>query len=368
MAVAKVVELVTAAQELKQSMADPSATDLRTQAGRVACDAYASAPSAVEVAFSTSGVQGGVAARAALDDMCGPYWGQQGTDPPVVEGPLFEGGQCPCSDYDIRWEVYNNGNLNSVVNQTRKGPINITVATRPDGGPRVTIEYGDGVGCTAGSTSPTNIAANPGDDWTIENITVNVVSGPDNCGSLPTVISPGPNNPGTPFGSPQSRPVGGTPFDFTPDTVSDPQGGGPGIRIDSPFGPITIDPLGGGDRSPLVPQEGDDVAGGQPSGEQDAPEEGEAIGYSWRFTNIPLNRGGVAAKEPKVFPELIGTIQLRLTLQGGGVYYMSQHVVREERGAVFRPAEGVRVSGVSWSFKTHFGPVEIRPIVLPTEV
>lgn len=210
-------------------------------------------------------------------DQVPPSWknwicGEPGPPPPA---PPFTGGQCPCVEYEISFQVFDNGVLIASPSETRDGPISVEVVNKDTefGGIEVYINYGDGVNCTSGRSRPTNLTNTAINTYTASNFVVVRSDGqPDNCGDPITPVPPFP--PGGfeepedidwdgPDG-PESEPVTITinapiivpfiPFTlYAPVTIS-----GPNIEFS---GNIEIAPefnfrpnFGGGDSSPGDPQ------------------------------------------------------------------------------------------------------------------
>jgi len=343
----------------RDAAGDPNDTSPRANSVRAACDWTAS--------------KGAIASAPWVQATCRDYW-DDNPDYDVPTGPMppFEGGQC-AAQYRMGVQYINcNTGVQAGASQTVavNGPITSVEVTDPTPGSGCGEVQDVILSGPNGSGSSTFALIEPG---TFQLTGLFRVDGmPDDCGDpdpepIPPIDVPGAPEDGEPF---DVSPPGWT---GPPITITfEPGDGDPEYGpVNTPFGPGDIfgppnqPPESGPGSEPLPPSEGDDVAGGDPSGdEESAPESGVIIGYSWAFPNIPMNRGGVAGKSPRTFFEALGTIQLKLQDPDGGRYYDSQYVIRESRGAVFRKDETVSVVGVSWAVKPSFGVVQIRPLVV----
>jgi hypothetical protein len=349
--------------EIRQAIADPNDNSLEAQVGRKTCDVLSS------VGYD----QVPLNSRTGPGYACGGYWDDQGYDAPVDSVP-FTGGQCEGVQYRLIYEfnTSQSGNPVSTNTETGLGPISgfSFVQTDSPGGSsdryEVTVTFATG-------PEVFNLIVGPGTVPRVQRVE-RVDGQPDDCGDLPPVSEPGPSNPGTPYGQPQPTSEPG--FTITVDApisngdeyyfpVSYEFNGtrtGPTVSFNFEGNPPSLPPGG-------TSSEGDDVAGGEPSGESDdplTPEEEEAgvvvIGYTWEFPAIPISRGGVPGTQPLTFYEKFASIQLKYRDGDGNEFYSEQRLICESRGSFVRPSESLGVVGVTWNTKSSFGPMLVRPI------
>lgn len=353
-----ILDWFTQIGEDRDAAGNPNDTSPRANTVRAACDWSAS--------------KGGLVSGAPwVQATCRPYWNDN-PDYDVPEEPEvpFTGGQCAGVLYTVTGSVTGDrGNGQEIISSWnasgRPGPIALVTFELDSGTGGVDIDLRDGNNAVIRQLTGTFSSFG---DLQFSNTNVREDGQPDDCGDPEGVPIPPVDVPGLP---PDGTPIDVSPPGWTgpPITITFSPDEDPYAPIDTPFGPGDVfappgqPPQSGPGSEPLPPSEGDDVAGGDPSGEEETPGLEAVIGYSWEFPNIPSDRGGVAGKVPRTFFEALGTIQLKLQDPDGGRYYDRQYVIRESRGSVFRKDETVSVVGVSWAVKPSFGVVQIRPLV-----
>lgn len=362
------LDVLATIDDLRNLVGDPTNDGIGAQAGRAVCDAIASDPVGYNGATALLG--GGTnIPRATGNYICGDYWGDEGIDPPVETPPTFTGGQCPCSRYDVNFGWDSGGGFVQQGDLQLVGPIfGVSFADA-----NMFIDHGADA-CGGRRLTQAATGLNESALASARIISAIVLFGdPDDCGDAPPTFQPGPNNPGTPWGQPQTRPVGGEPVSFTPQLPDgDPATGTPFPTVDVPGFPSIPIPTTG-QPVPEAPQEparpGNPQEPMEPAGDVDdditeeEEEEGfETIGYRWNFGAIPSHRGGIPLTTPRRFLGVFGNIQLRYEVDGGLTVYSESVSIRESSGSLIRPDKGLKVKGVSYNRLPDYGPVTLTPI------
>lgn len=300
----------------------------------------------------------------SLGRICGPYLDDNGWDSPTLEPP-FSGGQCPGTNYQITCTttIFANGLCNPTTNPfstTALGPITgpfTDSVSPPPGGPLCPGTSGTRVYLRTGPGQSILVLAGASFGARVSGLSVVPVSGPDNCGSQPPVLEPGPNPPPDPGPlpgpepSPNPRNPDGPPLLPVP-PYDDPIGGPTPIEAPTanpePFDPTAIP--GDGDRTPGGPENvGDPISvdpgpgGGGDETELGEPPAGKVwIGVFVQF-DIPEQYGNIAGSGPAapVVARVVGNASLVFDgARGTPVQVRSGNVL------LVRPAGSLKVTGV----------------------
>ncbi len=159
--------------------------DIADAAARKLCGLYGKSPSSVVrlVPFGPGAIDN---SRGVFEDMC-----EESELPPLPEAP-FNGGQCPCQDYRVQYQVLDNGQpFGNPQNFVTKGAI---------GAPRTVIAGTGRILFSRGAPScplndfvilEGNAAAVSSGRFVVDGFTVSPVNGAsDSCGSLPSGYPP----------------------------------------------------------------------------------------------------------------------------------------------------------------------------------
>lgn len=359
---------------LRESIADPTNTDVVPTAGRAVCRALA----------STGYNQIPLVNRTGPGFACEPYWENEGIDPPV-EVPPFQGGQCATS-YTVRVRVRFRrlsgaeveGNFERIVTGPVRGVtvgpssssdpnFNTTVLIRADGGDVL-------VG--SGQCPPVSVQR----DCPLSAVITEVIRRdglPDDCGDPPGDSQPGPSNPGTPFGTPQPTIIGGDTVNITVGSPRIDLSGGTYFPVTLDVGGVSIAPtlqISGGIGSPDTPappppptRTGEPVEGTDDAGDVDDsnPDEEDGfvtIGYEWRLTGLPDNLSVVPGPFPRPLLTAYGNVALRFEDGTGREFWGDNLTIRAESGSVMRSDASLRVRGVRYTKRPDIGGITLLPI------
>lgn len=323
---------------------------------RTRCRQWANAPAWARALSS--------APAGSLGRICEPYLDNNGWDSPTSQPP-FTGGQCAGTTYQITCTttVFANGLCSPTTNPfstTAIGPITgpfTDSVTPPPGGPLCPSTSGTRVYLRVGPSQSILTLAGASFGARVSGLSVTPVSGPDNCGSQPPVLTPGPNPPPNPAPLPgpeptddPSNPTGPPLLPIPP--YNDPVGGptpivGP-TTTPEPFDPTAIP--GDGDRStggpenvgPAIPVNPGPGGGGEQTNLGEPPVGKVWIGAYVQF-DIPESYGNIAGSAPAapVVPRVVGNASLVFDgARDTPVQVRSGNVV------LIRPAGSLKVTGV----------------------
>jgi hypothetical protein len=314
----------------------------------------------------------GVGAGAVTDYACAPYYDEEGDDPGSPPQPApFTGGQCPTA-YTVTWQVTcEDSDIGP--QQSPPSPEVVTViGPIPPPTPNALSASTQGFrlfNANGSLASERYIGSNPtGLSYTLS--AVRQDAAPDDCGDPPGT-PPQPPIVGNPydFGTPEVGPDG-VPVTTAPPTVNIPINiDVGGINVPITFGngdaaPDPRPPVGvGPEAPPTVPSpQGGDQDFGEP------PEDSEWVGFYYVVSPVPGFSTGIVGTEPViVYPRAIGNARLVMAgVDGGPSFTGTNNIIRALGGAVFRPNDGVRVTGsrVSVSFPLT---VAVFPLFAPVE-
>lgn len=323
--------------------------------------------------------------------VCEPYWNGEGIDPPEQPPAPFSGGQCEGVSYDC--DVLLNS-YNAACEATPFGPFTYRVRGPVKGLEGLSPQERCGttlfrnvdlVGTRSDGTDQiVDTTGNIGTSsiFEIVSLTVKRADGqPDDCGDPPLPPStPGPSNPGTPYGSP--IPLPGFPdVDIVVDPPVLPPDGGPPywpIEIRDPSGnpvggPVVFSPSGNPPDlpppppppvQPGPPQEPSDPAGDIPDDipPEDEDEGLETIGYEWTLTGLPGNLSRIPGTSPAVLTTPYGNVQLRYEDGTGATRYSDNLPIRVVSGSILRQDTRLTVKGVVYSRRPDIGGIRLTPL------
>lgn len=369
-----IIDVLNNFDDLAETVADPPPNRPFAKAvgefGQFVCDRYSAAPAS----FLTDAI-------SPWDDICAPYWENQGYDPPTRDIP-FEGGQCAGVSYLVTWSITETLCTTGPVdrpqaNKTVVGPIaRAKTEINPGSNPTVQFRFG-----TAGSTlpiqgsgsyiSPCFANVTSALDW--GNFTVTRVDGlPDNCGDPDGPIIPGPNpapNPGPlPPDTGPSIDIRGNPTLVLPPNIFVSPTANVGVEI----GEINLGGGGAGGGPPSEPLPGDDIPGEgseEGGGETDFPEppDGERwVGCCISLTSTPPGLGIIPQSIPQdVYPEVVGNARLRFGV-GSVVGHDTPIQLRSKTVCLWEPVRGLQPKGVFVNLKPGFS-YTVKPYSVPIE-
>lgn len=379
MGILPVISGFQAYDDARTKTGDPNDRSLTGGAGKAFCRAWNSKP-----ARYLQPLVGGTTNPALLrapNEFCRPYNENEGIEPPSYDLP-FQGGQCPGVSYRLRVEgYYYQGNGGSAVEAFIAAEYstfvpspfsNVAFIDKADYGyPQPTFRVIE-ITNSAGAKSIVGGGTVTGNRWIRGSFRfVRTNGAADTCGNPPPVLTPSPNAPDIDFGDDQTINVGGDSNTFNV--------GSPQIDIDGNlYVPITVN---GGDtfnfsptatppNVPDLPQpptvEGEPVdvpdGGGEVNDDGSGEDEGrELIGYRWRFTNAPLQRGWIVATSPRVSPRVFGNV--RLKLQGSeGTFWGTNLEIDSVEGFICRPSDKVKVKGVVLQSEGSYNQSQLIPV------
>jgi hypothetical protein len=324
--------------------------------------------------------------------VCEPYWNDKGFDPPS-DSPPFTGGQCP-----VAYNVTGQAILCLVPGQQQV--VSETVVTGsnivgPILGGGSNVQQGTADCPATGNAWGVYVERSAGPEFvqigreTSSNITVagfqinsvtRVDGQPDDCGDPPPTGLPGPNTPGTPYGSPAPLPgypgvdivvnppvlpPGGAP-PYWPIEIRDPDGTpvGPPIFWTPDGIPPELPPPPPPPVEPGNPQEPSDPTGDVPDDIQpeDEDEGVETIGYEWTLTGLPGNLSQIPGTSPAVLTTPYGNVQLRYEDGTGATRYSDNLPIRVVSGSIVRQDPRLTVKGVLYSRRPDVGGIRLVPL------
>ena len=191
---------------------------------------------------------------------------------------------------------------------------------------------------------------------------------PDTCGDPPDSspgVEPGapPDVPGP--GNPRDIGEPGSPFPITVGPPSVGPDGGPWFPITTPWGDEPFSPT-----DPNPPDTEKPPAIGEPidvdgSGSVDDDDENpvtELIGYEVSVRIPSSFADQIQGTAPRIFPRVVGSVQLRMEDTEGGAFYSENLRITSERSSIVRRDRSLKVVGLYYNVLPELDGLTVAPI------
>jgi hypothetical protein len=305
----------------------------------------------------------------AADEICAPYFSQQGLPAPSSKPP-YTGGQCAVQ-YLVKTSGQRKDGLSpwTDVEVAVIGPLGEIAFSKPGDGFGVFIRNGAGnLQAISPYTTPFNeviLTAGP----TVRRPN----NAPDTCGDPPPVF----------------KPSGGPTYNFGDNvsvtnndgSVTNVSVGAPSVSLNGELnipvnvGGVSVN-LGGGSpevgpaatkptqaKPPIDGGDNDENGGDFP------PEDGtfEYIGAIVEILSTPAGEGSIVGTFPNtIYPRTVGNARLKLAV-GGQDFLPVNHQIREDILTLIRPEEGIKVKGCIVQFPEPGFTYQVTPLTKPID-
>lgn len=300
-----------------------------------------------------AGTPGGRALQLLdIENVCTPFWQQQGINPPGRGAARFSGGQCPGDLYRVTIDIDINGTVtNDDISDTGPGPVSVTEGQNEPQGNFFFFSF-NGERSSLLNAGTTQVGNTVGfSDVRVENLT----NPADNCGSEQGPFEPSDNFDAPGFGDPQViTDDNGRDWNITvgPPTVGDDGTISIPVEIDGvnfDIGTSVPGPSGGG-FNPGPTSTGaaaSPAPGGGLTPLPEAPSGARTVAVTIEMTQLPVGLGFVEGSQPldSSFAVLGGAV-CRMRDSGGGIHWTEEVLISQRVTTIAIPVEGLTIDAV----------------------